>query len=29
VVEQGKLVGILTDSDFVEYAIQELSNPGA
>jgi CBS domain-containing protein len=29
VVEQGKLVGMLTDSDFVEYAIQELSDPGA
>ena len=29
VVEQGKLVGVLTDSDFVEYAIQELSDPGA
>ena len=28
VVEQGQLVGILTDSDFVEYAIQELSDPG-
>ena len=29
VVEQGQLVGMLTDSDFVEYAIQELSDPGA
>jgi CBS domain-containing protein len=28
VVEQGQLVGMLTDSDFVEYAIQELSDPG-
>ena len=29
VVEHGRLVGMLTDSDFVEYAIQELSDPGA
>jgi len=29
VVEQGKLVGMLTDSDFLEYAIQQLSAPGA
>lgn len=29
VVEQGRLVGMLTDSDFVEYAIRELSDPGA
>ena len=29
VVEQGRLVGMLTDSDFVEYAIQKLSDPGA
>jgi len=28
VVEDGQLVGILTDSDFVEYAIQALSDPG-
>ena len=28
VVEEGRLVGMLTDSDFVEYAIQELSDPG-
>lgn len=28
VVEDGRLVGILTDSDFVEYAIQTLSDPG-
>jgi CBS domain-containing protein len=29
VVDQGRLVGMLTDSDFVEYAIQQLSDPGA
>jgi CBS domain-containing membrane protein len=29
VVEQGRLVGMLTDSDFVEHAIRELSDPGA
>ena len=29
VVEEGRLVGMLTDSDFVEYAIQALSDPGA
>ena len=29
VVEQGKLVGMLTDSDFLKYAIQQLSDPGA
>ena len=28
VVEDGRLVGMLTDSDFVEYAIQTLSDPG-
>ena len=28
VVEQGRLVGILTESDFVDYAIQSLSDPG-
>ena len=28
VVEDGRLVGILTDSDFVEYAIRTLSDPG-
>lgn len=28
VTDQGRLVGMLTDSDFVEYAIQKLSNPG-
>jgi len=29
VVDQGRLVGMLTDSDFVEYAIQQLSDTGA
>ena len=29
VVEHGRLVGILTESDFVDYAIQALSDPGA
>ena len=29
VVENGKLVGILTESDFVDYAVQSLSDPGA
>ena len=29
VVEKGRLVGILTESDFVDYAIQSLSDPGA
>jgi len=29
VVERGRLVGMLTESDFVEYAIQVLSDPGA
>ncbi len=29
VVERGRLVGILTESDFVDYAIQSLSDPGA
>jgi len=29
VVERGLLVGMLTESDFVEYAIQVLSDPGA
>lgn len=29
VVEDSRLVGMLTDSDFVEYAIQSLSDPGA
>ena len=28
VVEDGKLQGMITDSDFVEYAIQSLSDPG-
>ena len=28
VVEDGRLVGIVTESDFVEYAIQSLSDPG-
>ncbi len=28
VVQEGKLQGMLTDSDFVEYAIQCLSDPG-
>ena len=28
VVEDGRLVGMLTDSDFVEYAIQKLCDPG-
>ena len=28
VVEHGRLVGMLTESDFVEYAIQALSDPG-
>ncbi len=28
VVEQGVLVGILTDSDFVDFAIRALSDPG-
>lgn len=28
VVDQGILVGILTDSDFLDYAIQMLSDPG-
>lgn len=28
VVDDGRLVGMLTDSDFVEYAIQTLSDPG-
>lgn len=28
VVEQGKLVGMLTEADFVEYAIRTLSDPG-
>ena len=28
VVEQGRLVGILTESDFVDYAIQSLSDTG-
>lgn len=28
VIEHGKLVGILTDSDFVDFAIQALSDPG-
>ncbi|MBW2507941.1 MAG: CBS domain-containing protein [Deltaproteobacteria bacterium] len=28
VVEHGRLVGILTESDFVDYAIQSLSDPG-
>ncbi len=29
VIEHGKLVGMLTESDFVEYAIQTMSDPGA
>jgi CBS domain-containing protein len=29
VVERGVLVGMVTESDFVEYAIQVLSDPGA
>lgn len=29
VVERGVLVGMVTESDFVEYAIQALSDPGA
>ena len=28
VIEHGRLVGILTESDFVDYAIQVLSDPG-
>jgi CBS domain-containing membrane protein len=28
VVEQGRLVGMLTESDFVNFAIQVLSDPG-
>jgi CBS domain-containing protein len=28
VVEEGKLVGMLTEADFVEYAIRTLSDPG-
>jgi CBS domain-containing protein len=28
VVDDGRLVGILTESDFVDYAIQVLSDPG-
>jgi len=28
VVEKGRLVGMLTESDFVDYAIQSLSDPG-
>ena len=28
VVEHGRLVGMLTESDFVDYAIQVLSDPG-
>ncbi|MGB9340944.1 MAG: CBS domain-containing protein [Polyangiales bacterium] len=29
VIDDARLVGMLTDSDFVEYAIQSLSDPGA
>ncbi|MDH3202216.1 MAG: CBS domain-containing protein [Myxococcales bacterium] len=29
VVERGILVGMVTEADFVEYAIQSLSDPGA
>ena len=29
VIERGRLVGMLTESDFVDYAIQMLSDPGA
>lgn len=28
VVDEGKLVGMLTEADFVEYAIRTLSDPG-
>lgn len=28
VIDDARLVGMLTDSDFVEYAIQSLSDPG-
>ena len=28
VIENGQLIGILTESDFVKYAIQTLSDPG-
>ncbi len=28
VVDAGRLIGILTEADFVEYAIQQLSDPG-
>lgn len=28
VIEEGRLVGILTESDFVDYAIQSLADPG-
>ena len=28
VIEHGRLVGMLTESDFVDYAIQSLSDPG-
>ncbi len=28
VIERGRLIGILTESDFVDYAIQSLSDPG-
>ena len=28
VIEHGRLVGILTESDFVDFAIQALSDPG-
>ena len=29
VIDDARLIGMLTDSDFVEYAIQSLSDPGA
>lgn len=29
VVEQGKLVGMITETDFVDYAIQSMSDPSA
>lgn len=29
VVEHGKLVGMVTEADFVDYAIQSMSDPGA
>jgi CBS domain-containing membrane protein len=29
VVERGKLVGMVTEADFVDYAIKTMSDPGA